>query len=290
MAANSLDAAHHLIKSSGNLAAYVNQCNKGILVGGFEKRGILLTWQEVELVEKSFPGEHTAYISEVAFSFKSLLKPQQGVKNEGTLYRSSEYILLELENDQLVAVVDRFLSVSVDEQYQTFVEGEILEIKHDEDGNSVQFGSTGYIIVLMNNALVCQKVVVPVTCILRKVIIYPNPSKHEESVVIDFQRKTLPLSDHDVHIPFYPKEGDMVLINGTDPEPWLAKVLNVNARHYIAKVFYYVKSGEREESGMRINIYTEEKNSRLAYDKVSWNSIIGFADGEWNNAIWEMPL
>lgn len=79
-------------------------------------------------------------------------------------------------------------------------------------------------------------------------------------------------------------------INGTDPEPWLAKVITVDASHRIAKVLYYIKSGKREDSGMKINIYTQERNSRIAYNKVSWNSKIRLAAGEWNNATWERPL
>ena len=67
---------------------------------------------------------------------------------------------------------------------------------------------------------------------------------------------------------------------------WLA----VDASHRIAKMLYYIKSGEREDSGMKINIHTQERNSRIAYDKVSWNSIIRLAAGEWNNATWERPL
>lgn len=136
-----------------------------------------------------------------------------------------------------------------------------------------------------------QKIFVPVTCVLRKVILYPH--RHEpdhEFVVVNFQRKTSPLTEYDVVVPFYPEEGDMVLINGTDPKPWLGKVITIYEDHHIAKLLYYIKSGEKNDGGFQIDIYTPERNPRLAYDKVSWNSIITLAEGEWNNNAWERPV
>ena len=84
-----------------------------------------------------------------------------------------------------------------------------------------------------------QKIVVPVTCVLRKVILYPH--RHEpdhEFVVVNFQRKTSPLTEYDVVVPFYPEEGDLVLINGTNPKPWLGKVITVYEDRHIAKLLY----------------------------------------------------
>ena len=133
-----------------------------------------------------------------------------------------------------------------------------------------------------------QKIVVPVACVLRKVILLPH--RHEpdhEFVVVDFQQKTSPLTEYDVVVPFYPEEGDMVLINGTDPKPWLGKVITIYEDCQIAKLLYYIKSGEKDDGGFEIDIYTTEQNPRLAYDKVSWNSIITLAEGEGNNNAWE---
>ena len=109
-----------------------------------------------------------------------------------------------------------------------------MQVQND-NGNPAQFGNAGYFIV-KNNASP-QKIVVPVRCILRKVILYPDPHKPDQQfIVVDFERKTSPLSEYDVVIPFYPEEGEMVLINGTDPEPWIAKVLTIYEDRQIAKV------------------------------------------------------
>lgn len=167
------------------------------------------------------------------------------------------------------------MCVEIDEQYQTFVEGQIFQVKTD-DGQPTQFENTGYLIVKKEASP--QKIVVPFTCVLRKVILYPH--RHEpdhEFVVVDFQRKTSPLTEYDDVVPFYPEEGDMVLINGTDPEPWLGKVIAIYEDRQIAKLLYYIKSGEKDDGCFQIDIYTPERNPRLACDKVSWNSIITLA-------------
>ena len=77
----------------------------------------------------------------------------------------------------------------------------------------------------------------PFTCVLRKVILYPHLHEPDhEFVVVVFQRKTSPLTEYDDVVPFYPEEGDMVLINGTDPEPWLGKVIAIYEDRQIAKL------------------------------------------------------
>lgn len=89
MCANSLDAAQHLVETVGSSAAYIKHCNKGILVGGLQNKHILLTRQEMELIKKTVAYlEDDDYVSQVALPVKSLLRPRQGVKNEGLLYRS----------------------------------------------------------------------------------------------------------------------------------------------------------------------------------------------------------
>lgn len=51
------------------------------------------------------------------------------------------------------------------------------------------------------------------------------------------------------------------------------KVIRIYNDRQIAKVLYYIKSGEKDDGGFQIDIYTPKQNPRLAYDKVSWNSI-----------------
>ena len=70
----------------------------------------------MELIEKAVANlEDDDYISEVVLPFKSLLNLWQGTKNEALLYCSRECIFLDLESDQQVAIVERFLCVEIDE-------------------------------------------------------------------------------------------------------------------------------------------------------------------------------
>ena len=53
------------------------------------RKNILLTRQEMELIKKTVAYlEDDDYVSQVALPVKSLLRPRQGVKNEGLLYNS----------------------------------------------------------------------------------------------------------------------------------------------------------------------------------------------------------
>lgn len=70
----------------------------------------------MELIEKAVANlEDDDYISEVVLPFKSFLNLWQGTKNEALLYCSRECIFLDLESDQQVAIVERFLCVEIDE-------------------------------------------------------------------------------------------------------------------------------------------------------------------------------
>lgn len=134
MCANSLDAAQHLVETVESSATYINHCNKGILVGGLQNKHILLTRQEMELIKKAVANlEDDDYISEVALYFKSLLKPRQGVKNEGLLYRSGDCILLELENDQQVAMWKGFFVLKLMSSIKHLLKAKSLKLKQMTD-------------------------------------------------------------------------------------------------------------------------------------------------------------
>ena len=76
----------------------------------------------------------------------------------------------------------------------------------------------------------------------------------------------------------------MVLINGTDPEPWLGEVMTVDVTNQLAKVRYYIRNGEREVGSILVDLFVSERNACL--DQVSWNAIVCAAIGEWNGNTW----
>ena len=286
MSATSLEGARHLMKIANNSAHHINNSNKGILVGGSERNEVHLSPQEVNMI-KSFLASSSSgnRVPELAFGYKSLLKPQQGIEGQGLLYRSREHALLDVESQgPSVVLIERFLCLEIGGEYHKFVQGQFLPSKLDESGNIVIFSETGFPILCKDS--LPKMVIQPVTCILRKVMVVSNPFEPQESVVIDFMRKSMPLLEHDIVVPFYPERGDMVLINGTDPEPWLGEVMTVDVTNQLAKVRYYIRNGEREVFSILVDVFVSERNAWL--DQVSWNAIVCAAIGEWNGNTWEM--
>lgn len=216
---------------------------------------------------------------------RSVLKPQQGVEGQGLLYRKGESVVLDMDGTSCVAVVTQFLCIAIDGQFQQFVEGRLIDKCLDCDDEHLEFEDTGYFLLQADSR---QRIVLPATSVMRKTITCPNPSNPLQLVAIDFQRKSMPLLNEDVIVPFFPVEGDMVLINGTDPEPWVGKVVraHVTPRDQMARVCYYTKTRRKEYSGELFDILKTGRN----FDYVSWNSILGLAAGEWHGCSWKMPI
>lgn len=81
MSATSLECARHLMKIANNSAHHINNSNKGILVGGSDRNEVHLSPQEVNMIKVIF-----GQLIKLAFAYKSLLKPQQGIEGQGLLY------------------------------------------------------------------------------------------------------------------------------------------------------------------------------------------------------------
>ena len=217
MCANSLAAGQELMKTCGNSATLINSCNKGVLIGGFTNNEIHMDEEMIEHIKAaSCPDTEATHISKIAFSYRSLLKPQQGASGTGLLYRKGETVIVDTDGTNSVLVIVQFLSVAINGQFRQYVNGKLIPRKMDGDGQVLEFAGTSLPLLHSNNGT-GQSVIVPTTCILRKIILCPNPSNSVELVAIDFQRKHMPMSKEDIFVPFYPLEGDMVLINGTDP-------------------------------------------------------------------------
>ncbi|XP_015775669.1 PREDICTED: uncharacterized protein LOC107353796 [Acropora digitifera] len=301
MSATSLDGARHLMKIAEGSSHYVNNSNKGILVGGADRNYVHLSGQEVDQIKSTFTGicSSEVIVPEMALAFKSLLKPQQGISGQGLLYRRGEHIFVDMENVASVVLVERFLCLQIEGEHHKFLEGQLLPYKLDDDCNPVEFTSSGFPILCKDSCP--QKNILPATSILRKALVFHNPFDDLEMVVVDFMRKDVPVSEYTlmankctkknpVSYTFMVLEGDMIFINGTDPEPWVGKVLTVDTNHQIAKVLYYNKDGEREDGSVRVGLYSPERDPHLACDKISWNTILYLASGEWNEDVWEMMI
>ena len=111
---------------------------------------------------------------------------------------------------------------------------------------------------------------------------YNDPLHPGRRTVLDFRRESLPITWGNIQVPFLQQVGDMILIKGDDPDPWLAKVLTVQERSKTAKVWYYMKDVERPSE----NLYVPYCSTRQAQDVVSWDSILCHSSGEWRGDAW----
>ena len=279
MCANSLDAARYVAKTVANSAAYANKCNKGVLVGGMgsssEKK---ITNNQIRLIKESEDCFAEVEVTEYGYAFQSLYKPLHCPGNDGMLYQKGENVLIEHDGAEIVCKCLQFFCVSTghDKQFHTFIECAKYNFLECPDGSPETDLSTGNRIVSLPAA---SSVIVPVTAIMRKVILYPRVDDPQLCTVIDFQRPILPRVLHKLIVPFYPVVDDMIWVNGSDPEPWLAKVLSVQSRTKMVRVHYYVSNGD--------NLFTPEPNHRLTFDHVHWDTILGSDDGEWRGHQWE---
>lgn len=181
----------------------------------------------------------------------------------------------------MIVVIVQFLCIAINCKFQQFVNGKLIPEKMGNDGRRLEFEDTGYSLLHAGN-ITGHRVVAPAMAILRK-IACPNPNNSLELIAIDCQRKN-------AVVPFHAVDGDMVLINGTDPKPWLRKIVrsHLAAGDDMAKITFYIKSGQKEEcsTGVVFDIYMSERNT----GDVHWNSILGMADGHSAGDSWEVPV
>ena len=117
----------------------------------------------------------------------------------------------------------------------------------------------------------------------RRLYPFNRPNSPGAMIVIDYNRKSVPEELFDIIVPFYPELQDIILIRGDDPHPWLAKVVRIQDRAQTVRVLYYENDPTRPGQDLFL-----PNNTRLAYDYVPWNSIIGLALGEWQGNAWQL--
>lgn len=279
MCVTSLELAKHVAKEVGDSMQYANDCNQGILVGGMTSSQVNLTRQEIQLLQ-GVCSSISVDIAEVCDSFRSLFKPLHG--SSGMLYRAGEHVILDdCSPPQCVAELDRFLCVRIDGKYQRFVQARIYPMILDDDGRQMRDPYSGYNLLTKSTATLK---ISKVTAISRKVMLYPfdMASEPEAAIVIDFGRESLPDEVWDIIVPFYPKLNDMVLVEGEDPQPWLAKIVGIQERAKTIRVLYYEEDLSRPGQDLFVPM-----TSRLAYDYVPWDSVKGLPLGDWHGNAYE---
>lgn len=280
MCAKSLEAARHIEKLIATNPESASSFKEGVLVGGMQFSEVQLSQEDIDLI-MSYPSLPSV-LPDMALSFRSLWKPYQ--TPTGMLYRKGEHVvLLDDANEQHVCQVEHFLCLNVDGKFLKTVK--VLKYSKaldDQEGNPISDPYSGGLVIDITTNV--QVLIAPVTAILRKAMLYNydddlHPGRR---IVLDFQRESMPIAYHDIHVPFFPQVHDMILIEGDEPDPWLAKVLTIQERPKTAKVWYYMEDVERPGE----HLYVPYRDMRQAQDVIPWDSILCASSGEWRGDAW----
>ena len=282
MCAKSLKGAQHIGEVIiADAPEHTESYKEGVLVGGMVCNHMNLSQQDIGLIEAIDPLFTSSNIPEVALSFRSLWKPFH--TPTGMLFREKEHVVIENEDNEHVCQVVTFMCLETEGNTVKLVKALKYEKLLDNEGSILTDPFSGGVQV---DVSVCGHLIVPVTAISRKVILYNSDqdSNPNARTVIDFQREKMPISFANITVPFFPKIYDMILIRGEDPDPWVAKVLTTQERSKTVRVLYYMKDEDRPGQ----EFYIRYRNTRLAHDTVSWDSILGLAHGEWQGDAFEL--
>lgn len=282
MCAKSLKGAQHIGEMIADAPQYTESYKEGVLVGGMVGNIKNLSQQDIRLIEavsSLFTSESS--IPEVARSFRSLWKPFQ--TPGGMLFREKEHVVIQTEDSEFFCQVETFLCLEVEENTIKLVKLQKYEKLLDSEGAILTDPFSGGVLVDIS---VSEHLISPVGAISRKVMLYNydqggNPNTR---TVIDFQREQMPITFASITVPFFPERNDMILIRGDDPDPWVAKVLTIQERAKTVRVLYYMKDEDRPGQ----ELYIPYRNTRLAHDIISWDSILGLATGEWKEDAFEL--
>lgn len=104
-------------------------------------------------------------------------------------------------------------------------------------------------------------------------MLFPHQTLNDHFIVIDHDRKRVPLSLEDVIVPVYPNKGDMVTVRGDGDELWLAHIQAVSKEAKTSNVYFYMPVEGNN------NKYHKEVGGWL--EKVHWDSITGISSGRY---------
>ncbi|KXJ21525.1 RNA-directed DNA polymerase from mobile element jockey [Exaiptasia diaphana] len=203
MCAKNLEAAYDLIKIvSESHISQVNRCNKGVLVGGMSSNECTLLREQKLQIEDCFDGVNVQDVQEMAFKFKSLLKPLHG--SGGVLYRVGEHVIInDVSNVETVIELMAFYCVPIGSVYLTFCEGKKYDTMEDDDGNLTvhQYSGHKFVAETPNVTILCP------SQIYRKIMLFPcfDQEDNNDLIAVDYLRKQMPVLQNGIAVPFYPK-------------------------------------------------------------------------------------
>ena len=284
MCSKSLQGAKHIEKliatNTCTNPLLESSFKEGVFIGGMMSNEVQFSQEDVNLVHSS-DSPLPFNLPEIAFTFRSFWRPVE--TPQGMLYRNGEHVVCHVGAHDSTCKIADFLCLCSEEQFFKIVKVKKYSQVVDDEGYPLSDPYSGGIVIDIANV---QDLIVPVNDMLRKVIIYDcaDDQHPDRRIAVDFQRETVPVSHHDILVPFFPQVNDMISIKGEDPTPWLAKVLLIQERTKTVKVWYYFQDMERPGE----KLYLPYRDTRQGQDFVSWDSILCLASGEWRGHAWKM--
>lgn len=197
----------------------------------------------------------------------------------GTVLSSGEAVIVQVNEEEFVAKLDCFLSVSVSVNKElTFLKllGKGFFYSSVVDDNEVPVRDFWSGFVKVQNREITDQAFFQTEDIVRKVILYK--SGDDVLTVADFQRQSQSLP-YSVIVPVHPKNGDMLLIQGEGiNDIWYGHVHSTDYTRKTVDVYFFVESSTLQ------NVFVRETQGRHARNVVPWDSILGIAEGQWEGA------
>ena len=275
--ASSISEAQKLL---AELLSKSQNVDSGILIGKQERNDLKLSSHEKDLIQKHYP--EAQRIETEGLIFPRLLKLCPGV--DSIVYRAGENVIVNVDNEsEAVLQVDAFICGVIDNQFHSFLRGNFFADKEDDNGNpETCCYNMGKLVVPS-----LQQVIVPTDNILRKVMLYPIPEHLDNPdcyIVIDYMRKSLPITCDDVNVPFYPEPNDVVVVACADGEDYISHIISVQEREKTVKLHYYVEDSCNPGAG----VFVRESVGRNSLQTASWDCIQGLAEGHWQGKAWKV--
>jgi len=217
---------------------------------------------------------HPSEVPLAVFTTKRCLKSSCGF--DGTVFNSGDTAIVSLDGIETVVQLQRFLLVRISSEMYTLLGSGVCHVPEIGDNGqvSVHYWS-GFSKVKKQSSHNCT--FFRIESISRKVMLYPCKENHLMTVV-DYKRP-FSVMKSDFIVPVYPEIGDMVLVQGESLQDiWHGHVHRVDYRRHTVEVFFFVKRCQS------VNRYVREVQGRGALNTVSWDSIIGIAQGEWKSS------
>lgn len=276
MVATSFDAAQSLVKMC-ELSQDASRAHLGILIGGSSTIHVLEADElvNIERILNEMSNNGDVAVPQFAIPYRSALRPLQKAITGGTFYKKGDTVLASQGNGRghVILKVRNFYLLSIEAEYVPVVIGDLYRFVRDaRDSSIIRHPLSDSVIVQPAQKLFgCH-----IRDLKRKLMLYPYNQGH---VIIDPDR-TLKLPH--VVVPVYPKPGDMAIIKGDGDEIWRAEVRSVDEVARAIKGYFFIK-----HSNWDINFSWKRESMSRRMDTISFKSIVGLANGEWQGPFWK---